>query len=113
MSIFENPSFTQFESRATNSVWVDTAMLGGFAIVLYFVLNMIVCCCVNKKFENYLVSELYMATEAGATVAGDGTEGEDADDITPASEKGCCGGRSMLSRFRYHIPQRFHNEIFG
>lgn len=34
-------------------------LLGGFAIVLYFILNALVSCCVEKKFANYLASQLF------------------------------------------------------
>lgn len=80
-------------------------MLGGFAIVLYYILGFMVCCLVNKKFENYLASELYMATEA---VVVDGGEGGD---VEPAA--GCCGGKSALTVLRNHTKKSFYNDIIG
>ena len=103
----ENSVYNQVELRVHNSIWVHLAILGGFAVVLYYVLGMIVCCCVSTKFENYLASELYMATEAVVNAAG-----EDVNDA-PESDAGCCGRRSMLQRYRHHIPSRFYNPIFG
>ena len=69
---------------------------------------MIVCCLVTKKFENYLASELYSATEAGGEANPDAPEDED-----EAASKGCCGGSSAISRKRHHTASGFHNEIFG
>ena len=48
-----------WQFQAHNSIWGIVALTGGFAIVLYYVFNFIVCCLVTKKFENYLASELY------------------------------------------------------
>ena len=92
-----------------NSVWGYVALVGGAAIVLYYVFNMIVCCLVNKKFENYLVSELYTATE-GAADPNNPDAVEDDEDAPPA---GCCSGRDSMTRKRHHTPNNFHNEIFG
>lgn len=83
-------------------------MLGGFAIVLYFILAMVVSCLVDKKFENYLVSELYTATETEeAAVEAEGDDDE-------AQSSGCCScSKESISRLRYHTASAFHNEIFG
>ena len=67
-------------------------MIGGFALVWYYLLGMIVCCCVGKRFENYLASELYMATETGAKVAMEGEVQE-----VGEGDAGCCGSRTMVS----------------
>ena len=99
--------------RAENNVWAYVALTGGAGIVLYFFFNMIVCCLVDKKFQNYIVSELYTAAELAdgqGTNAGDGVDDEDAD--APPS-KGCCGGQESLTRKRHHTSSNFHNEIFG
>ena len=90
-----------------NSVWGYVALVGGAAFVLYYIFNMIVCCLVNKKFENYLVSELYTATEGGEANP-DAVEEED-----DAPPPGCCGGKDSMTRKRHHTPNNFHNEIFG
>ena len=106
VSIVENAVYAEYMFLANNTIWGHLAFLGGFAIVLYYILGMFVCCCTSKKFENYLASELYMATEA--VVNAEGQEVSEA----PESDAGCCGGRSMLSRYRHHIPARFYNAIF-
>lgn len=80
---------------ANNSIWVHVALLGGFAICLYLLLNMIVCCCVSKKFENYLASELFTISEL--------VEGVDKDQVDSSS----------MTMKRSSTPSSFHNEIFG
>ena len=103
----------EIQFRAENSAWGYTALVGGFAIVLYYVFNCMVCCCVSKKFENYLVSELYTAADPGAAEAtGDGVDGEEDE---PVASGGCCSCRSAetITRKRMHKPSNFHNEIFG
>lgn len=50
--------------RAQNSIWGHVALLGGFGLFLYHLLNMLACCCcLNTKFENYLASELFTISE--------------------------------------------------
>ena len=103
----------EIQFRAENSAWGYVALVGGFGIVLYYVFNFIVCCCVNKKFENYLVSELYTATEPGgaAEPTGDGVDAEE--DEEAASSGGCCRMNTPLTKNRSYKPSMFHNEIFG
>jgi hypothetical protein len=103
----------EIQFRAENSAWGYAALVGGFGIVLYYIFNCMVCCCVNKKFENYLVSELYTAAEIGgaAEATGDGVDGEEEE---PVASGGCCSrSADSITRKRMHKPSNFHNEIFG
>jgi len=91
-----------------NSVVFWVGILGGFALVLYFILCELERCCTNSKFEHYLASELYMVDDGSV---GSDTKG---DDDQEEKSGGCCGGGGAnLMTKRTMVTKDFNNGIFG
>ena len=72
-------------------------MLGGAMILLWIVIFSIEFVLTNKKFQNYMASELYYVPE-------------DLDRELDEEKVGCMG-KDSLTRKRYSIPRDLHNEI--
>jgi len=110
VTITLNPEFNELQLRTNNDLFTALAATAAVGIILYFVLGCIVCVCVTRQFENYLVSELYAAKE-DELIGKQDMGGEDSD---ANEESGCCGcGSSKSTRLRGYTSASFHNEIFG
>ena len=95
VTMVRNPMKRVVDIKAEVNLLFAFALLGGFALVFYIILDMIVCCCTYTKFENYLASELFTISEL---VDGENDQG---------------GSSSSMTMKRGHTPSCFHNEILG
>ena len=107
VTIEKNSEGFAIEVVAENSIILAVGIFGGIAVVTYMILAELEHCLTNKKFENYLASELYSA-EALEPVLEAGAEKKSC-----CKKMLCCGRNSSVSRMRHHIPSGFHNEVIG
>ena len=87
--------------RIENSMFIQIGVLGGILVLLWIIAFVIDFILTNKRFQNYMASELYYVPD-------DVNDAQANENAKPLST-GCCGNN--LSRQRYYIPRDFHNEI--